>query len=259
MKKIVALLILVIVHTAFQEKPVTSADVITLVADEWCPYNCSPNTDTPGFMVEIAQYAFERAGHTIEYTIIPWSRAIQGTRTGRYDGIIGVGRDEAPDLIFPDHELGLAAHTFFVKQGTSWKYTGLDSLEQISLGVIKDYSYGNFYEIYIKPNEGNDKKIQTVTGETGLMQNTKKLLVGRIDALIEDRSVFQYFFKHTKIPNHFLEAGIAYKEKVYIAFSPIHSDAKKYAKILSNAMQELRANGKLNEILIKYSLYNWIE
>lgn len=259
MKKIVVLLIIVIAYTAFQENSVTYADDITLVADEWCPYNCSPNTDSPGFMVEIAQYTFERAGYTIKYAIIPWTRAIHGTRTGMYDGIVGVGREEAPDFIFPDLELGLAAHAFFVKNGTSWKYTGLESLEQISLGVIKDYSYGDLYEIYIKPNEGNDKKIQTVTGATGLMQNTKKLMMGRIDALVEDPSVFQYFLKQTKVPNHFVEVGVAYKEKVYIAFSPKHADGKKYAKILSDSMQELRSTGKLNEILKKYELYDWIE
>ena len=259
MRKITIIVTMIVALTALHDHPVAYADVITLVADEWCPYNCTPDTDHPGFMIEIAQYAFEQAGHTIAYTTIPWARAIQKTRSGQYDGIVGTGLDETPDFIFPEHELGLAAHTFFVKQGASWKYTGLDSLEQISLGVTRGYSYGNLFEVYIQPNQGDPERIQIVSGETGLMQNIRKLLLERVDAIIEDRSVFQYYLHQTKNTNRFSEAGVAYLEKVYIAFSPKNPSAKQYARILSNAMMALRASGKLTEILERYGLHDWAE
>ena len=31
------------------------ADEVVLLADAWCPYNCEPGSDTPGFMIEIAR------------------------------------------------------------------------------------------------------------------------------------------------------------------------------------------------------------
>lgn len=258
-KKISLFIIMLVVFTVFQTSSETCADVITLVADEWCPYNCVPNTDTPGFMIEIAKYAFERLGHTIHYTLIPWTRAIRGTREGHYDGIVGTGRKETHDFVFPEHELGFAVHIFYVKQGAAWKYTGLGSLEQISLGVIRDYSYGNLYETYIKPNKADENRIQMVSGNTGLIRNIKKLLAGRIDALVEDRAVFQYFLYQTKTPDRFAEAGVAYEEKVYIAFSPDHPHAQRYAKILSDAIVELRTSGKLDTILGKYGLRDWVQ
>ena len=259
MKKFMLFLAMTAVLTAFIETSPTHADVITLVADEWCPYNCTPDTDHPGFMIEIAQYAFEQAGHTIVYATMPWARAIQKTRSGKYDGIVGAGREETPDFIFPGHELGLAAHAFFVKRGASWKYAGLESLEQISLGVTRGYSYGNLYEIYIQPNEANVERIQIVSGETALMQNIRKLMLERVDAIIEDRTVFEYYLHQTKTPNRFSEAGVAYLEKVYIAFSPKNPDADKYARILTNAMMALRVSGKLTAILEKYGLHDWAE
>jgi polar amino acid transport system substrate-binding protein len=133
----------------------------------------------------------------------------------------------------------------------------LASLEEISLGVIRDYSYGNLYETYIEPNKADGKRIQMVSGAVGLMQNIKKLLAGRIDALIEDRAVFQNFLYQANIPDQFTEAGVAYEEDVYIAFSPSHPHATKYAGILSSAVAELRASGKLATILRKYGLNDW--
>lgn len=259
MKKRTAIFNLIIVFIIFQTSSVAYSDVITLVADKWCPYNCTPKTKLPGFIIEIARYAFERAGHTIEYDVVPWARAIKKTRAGVYDGIVGTGSRETPDFIFPEYELGFAAHTFYVKKGKNWNYTGLKSLDQISIGVIRDYSYGDLYNTYIKFHQDDESKVQIVSGETGLGQNISKLLINRIDALIEDRTVFQYHLYKTKTPNDFLEVGVAYTEKVYIAFSPLNKNAKMYANILSNSMNELRASKKLNEILGRYGVKDWVE
>lgn len=39
---------------------VKAEEVITLVADEWCPYNCVPNSEKPGYAIEIAQEIFNK-------------------------------------------------------------------------------------------------------------------------------------------------------------------------------------------------------
>ena len=233
------------------------ADEIVLVADEWCPYNCSPDSEHKGFMVEIAEYSFARKGHTIHYAIVPWKRAIQGTRDGRYDGIIGAGKNETPDFIFPDMEIGLSRHTFYVNRGTTWKYSDLDSLEGITLGVVNNYSYGNLFNDYIQPNKNDSDKIQIVSGENALASNIRKLQMGRIDATIEDRLVFQHYLKENNIPDRFSEAGIAYVEAVYICFSPRRVKAHEYADIITSGMRELRASGKLDQILEKYGITDW--
>ena len=236
--------------------PSLAADEIVLVADQWCPYNCAPEDGRPGFMVEIAEYAFAKEGHTVTYRTLPWARAIVSVREGMYHGIIGAGRDETPDFIFPDIEQGRATHTFFVKTGDSWKYEGLASLSEINLGVITHYSYGSLYEDYIKPNKGSER-VQLVGGQNALGKNIKKLLHGRIDALIEDRNVFRYHLNKTSTPDVFSEAGVAYAEMVYIAFSPKSKTSETHAKILSNGMRELRATGKLAEILTQYGVDDW--
>ena len=40
-------------------------DEIILVADEWCPYNCTPGENKQGYIVEIAKHALESEGHKV--------------------------------------------------------------------------------------------------------------------------------------------------------------------------------------------------
>jgi polar amino acid transport system substrate-binding protein len=233
------------------------ADEILLVADEWCPFNCRQDSEKKGFMVEIAEYSFAKKGHTVKYVTVPWKRAIFGTRNGQYDGIIGAGKYETPDFIFPGIEIGLSRHTFYVKKGATWKYSDIKSLENITLGVINNYSYGNLFNEYIEPNKNNPEKVQIVSGENALALNIKKLQIGRIDAVIEDQAVFKHYLHRTKTQNEFLEAGLAYIEAVYISFSPQLKKANEYADILTGGMKELRKSGKLAKILKKYGLDDW--
>ena len=67
----------------------TNADEITLAADLWCPYNCQPKEENPGFLIEIAKYSLEKQGHTVKYHLVPWQRAIRMVRKGQYHGLVG--------------------------------------------------------------------------------------------------------------------------------------------------------------------------
>jgi polar amino acid transport system substrate-binding protein len=165
--------------------------------------------------------------------------------------IRGAGRTETPDFVFPDIELGLARHTFCVKRGNPWRYGGLDTLKTITLGVIKNYSYGDLFEVYIEPNQDNPKRIQVISGEQGLALNIQKLEENKIEAIIEDRAVFEHYLQETNISNNFSEDGIAYMEEVYIAFSPKLKKAQAYAAILTQGMNALRKSNRLAEILQK--------
>lgn len=235
-----------------------NSKIITLVADEWCPYNCDLNDEKPGFIVEIANEIFQKQGYTIEYIEASWNRAIFGTRSGQFDGIIGTGKLETPDFIFPETEQGLAQHTFYVLSGNTWQYSNYRSLDSITIGAIENYSYGSFWNSYIAPNKDDKQKVQIISGETPLLRNLKKLQAGRIDVTIEDKNVMNYFFTINNLSIKVVPAGLVKSEKIYIAFSPKNENADLYTKILDLGMTELRKSGRLAEILAKYNLKDWI-
>ncbi len=133
----------------------------------------------------------------------------------------------------------------------------MDSLEKAAIGVIKDYSYGEIFDKYVKDNSKNSKRIQIVFGADAFKSNSKKLMIGRLTAFVEDKMVAFSYLKKMGMTDKVTIAGELSKDNVYIAFSPKRKTSKKYAKILSDGMVRLRKSGKLNKILAKYGLKDW--
>lgn len=229
-----------------------AADTITLVADNWCPYNCGAADANPGILIEVAKYALTKAGHTVEYSNVPWARAIEDSRSGKYTGIVGAYKDDAPDFVFPEKGIMPSSNDFFVKSGSAWKFSGIASLDTVSLGTIKDYSYGEEIDTYVTANVSNPAKVQVAGGDDALTKNIEKLLAGRVDVLIEDAAVMNYELKTSGKTGQVSEAGAFGGDDVYIAFSPANPKAAEFAKALSEGLKELEANGELAKIKAKY-------
>lgn len=237
-------------------------EAITIVADHWCPYNCDPLSDKPGYMIEIAQKAFRRHGITVEYQTMPWTRAIEETRLFKHTAIVGASQNDAPDFVFPKIPQGWMENVFYVIKGSKWRYSGEPSLEHISFGAVADYAYGNPIDAYIEKHKDDLKRVQLVAGDNALDLNIKKLMAGRIDALIEDEHVMNYYLsqRSAAIREKLMEAGSlppSRQSSLYIAFSPEAPEAKKYADILTKELEKMRKSGELKKILDRYSVSDW--
>ena len=212
---------------------------VTLVADKWCPFNCSDERQNRGILVERGAAALAVSGIAVEYIEMPWSRAIIGVRDGTYDGIVGAGPAETPDFHFPPEPLGFARHSFFTLPSSNWRYQGLESLEDIRLGVIQDYSYGGLYDAYIRPNEDELSRLVILRGNSVLPRLIRMLELGRIDALVAEEAVLDYHFAVRGRTNPLRYAGLANKEPLYIAFSPATKDGEALARALGMGLRTL--------------------
>ena len=254
--RIVFLFAIVILYLPFSN---AMADNLVIAADRWCPYNCAPNTAKPGYMVEIAQRTLAKAGHTVEYKLVPWARAVKEGREGKLTGIIGAYVDDAPDFVFPKNELAMSGDVVFVLKEKNWTYRDISSLPGMSIGVIKGYAYSSEeLNDYIKKYGNDDKKIQFVFGDNPCEANIRKLAAGRMDAVIESPAVFWYTATQMKMKDKFKSAGsISRPKEAYIAFSPANAKSKEYARILSDGIDAMRKSGELKTILEKYGLDDW--
>ncbi|WP_077530081.1 substrate-binding periplasmic protein [Vreelandella utahensis] len=245
--------LLLLAPPAWGETDGEDLPAITLVADVWCPFNCAPDAESPGILVEIARQALLLEGYRVDYQSMPWRRAIRGVRNGNFHGIIGAGPAETPDFHFPDQPLAMAHHSLFTLPGSNWTYMALDSLASIRLGVIQEYSYGGLYDDYIQPNETNDERLMVLSGNEVLPRLIQLLEMGRIDALAAEEKVLEYHYRQQGRINPLRNAGLAYQEELYIAFSPAKPDGGELADALSRGMAKLREQGMVADILNDYS------
>lgn len=235
------------------------ADVITIRADEWAPYNGVPNSAQPGYAIELAQAIFTKAGHTIEYKNLNWARATKEVLAGKYTCAIGAITSDIPGAIFPEEPMGASQNAFFVKKGTAWRFNGVDSLKSVSVAIIRDYSYGDDFDAYLNSVK-DTRKVQVVSGDTPLNLNLKKLMAGRVDVVIEDKNVFNAKATEMGISDKVEFAGTVASnssDDLFLAFSPKNPKSKEYAKIWDEGIRTMRANGALQKILAKYGLEDW--
>lgn len=240
------------------------ADTIRIKADEWCPFNCLPDSDSKGYMIEVAERIFQKAGHQLKYEVMPWSRSIEHARKGKIEGIVGATKGEVPDFIFPEEEFGISLDSFYVKRGNPWRFKGVESLDGMKVGIQNDYEYGERIDKYFAAHMDSGR-IQAAPGDEPVRLNIRKLVKGRVDAVIEDKLVFLYNAKEAGLLDQVEEAGSNpiinpsdYQAvQVYIAFSPKNPKSGEYARILSEGIREMRASGEFQKILDKYGLKDW--
>lgn len=244
------------VALCFMASGLAFADTITLLADEWCPYNCDPKSPNPGYMIEVAKLAFESKGHKVDYKLINWERALQMVKEGKATAAVGADSTELEKGVYPTESLGNTINAFFVPAASTWKYAGPDSLKGQKVGVIKGYPYEDNIEAFFKANPG---VADYVSGDTATETNIKKLGAGRINSYIENIAVFNNKVKEMGMTGKFKNAGATASEAtpIFIAFSPAQATSAGYAKILSDKITELRASGELKKILAKYGVDDW--
>lgn len=242
-----------IIPTATSTKP-----IIRIVGDSWCPYNCAPDSDYPGYAIEISKEIFENAGYQFRYELTPWSRAVQGVMDGTYDGAIGATKGDIPEAIYPDNELGYSKNSLFIRKGFEWKYEGIDSLKQIHLGVVKNYFYSDEVNQYLDENQGSPQ-IDFLYNDDTVLMNLSKLTDKKIDVYIEDDNIVAFAINHNTMDSNLFDSvdTVGQVDPFYIAFSPQKENSVELAKILSDGIQEMRESGRLSQILKRYGLQDW--
>jgi len=234
---------------------VLKAETITFVADEYCPYNCTPESENPGYLVEVLQSIFQEHDYEIKYVLAnSFDESIEQTRNGKYNAILSVLKIDVPDFIFPEHAQGVVDNVFYTRKDSTWRYTGLDSLKEVKLGHISGYNYSKEIDHYIATTYKESNMVQSVSGPSAFLHNLKKLRYKQIDTLIEDRYVIEHHYKQVNEENPFKVAGRLFIKDLFIGFSPKRKESQKYAKILSDGMKTIQENGVLDAILKKYGL-----
>lgn len=233
------------------EKPVEKTLIIA--ADEWCPINCEAG-DRPGVGIEIARRIFEPRGYIVEYTLMPWARALSLIRNGDIDAVIGANKNDDPTLLFPHAPLARMTDDFYVLKNKAFVYDGVHSLKNQRLGVIADYGYSDAVEKLLRDGGAIPGIVQQVGGDRALEQNIRKLLAGRIDVLIESRIVMDRKMRLMGVTDQIRRIGGVPQGNIYLAFSKHRAASPDLVRIFDEGIKTLQADGTLTLLYSQYGV-----
>ncbi|MBF0110208.1 MAG: transporter substrate-binding domain-containing protein [Magnetococcales bacterium] len=235
--------------------PVALAEVITLRADSWCPYNCDPESDRPGILIEIAKEILGPAGHSIDYRLMPWSRTLNEVLKGNISGAVGVIPSEAPELIYGANPLAYDKPGFAFNKGMEFSYRGPSSLDPFRIAVIRDYHYDDGeIDAYLQAHQTDSTRIQPNAGDNAGMANLKKLLSHRVDLVLDSHDVLAHLVHRHHLGQKVELYAIDRWTGIHIGFSPVKPESRNLANLLSSGIPSLRRQGRLAEIFARYGL-----
>lgn len=235
-------------------------DTIVIAADPWCPHNCEAGSEHEGYMVDLARDILGEAGYTVDYVNLSWARALQMTREGQLDAVVGAFTTDAPGLVFPDTPQGRSSIALFTHPDNTWHYNGIESLHDQQLLVINGYSYTEALDRYIEENQADQEKVWVISGPSPLNRAIGLLEQNRTDIFVEDEYVMAWWAMSTgKAANPPRESGRIGMTDAFVAFSPAREDAKELAQLLSEGTRQRIADGRVQQILDRYGLTLWTE
>ncbi len=175
MKVLITFLVLIIVSQF------AAAEKITLTNGEWAPY-MSEKLKHYGYISRVVKEAFAEEGVEVQYVFLPWKRAYEEAKIGKYQGSIiwGINDERAADFLFSDTvaELGTG---IFHKKGKAIEWNKPEDLGKYKIGGVVGYAYG------IEELEKQGVvKLDRIPDDKA---NYKKLSAGRIDIVLEDTEV----------------------------------------------------------------------
>ncbi len=242
--------------------------VITLAADEWCPYNCVEDDKAkPGYIIEIAQAILSKAGYTVEYRTMAFQRAMQEVLAGSLSGAVCIDYATAAEAeaLFQKTSgkktsfaqtvpVGMPSVSIYTASNSAWTFDPANPEVSVKalggkVGIPQGYSFD------LSPVLQKQGLLVEIAGDAPMQQLLKMLDSGRVAAIMDDNAVIAYEASQMGLTNKIRFAGNAETPLACtIGFNAAHQD---YVDLFNKGIAELRASGELAKILQRYNVNDW--
>ncbi|MDU0355332.1 transporter substrate-binding domain-containing protein [Paraglaciecola aquimarina] len=194
---------------------------IQLASTDWCPYTCANDISNRGIVHDYVEYIFSQKDIALKVSSFPWARAIRQVEGGKLDGLLTAVPAKGRNLIYTEIPIMSYQMCFFGAQDSQWQYKNQDSLRDVRLGVIAEYSYGEPVDTFVKNKHKTGNVIELNT-RLAIQQLISLVAAGRIDVLIEDKNVMDWHLKNThhSLLDQFKNLGCLQESPFYLAMSP---------------------------------------
>ncbi|MCK5719171.1 MAG: transporter substrate-binding domain-containing protein [Thiomargarita sp.] len=248
MKKIIFLLIITLFYSASS----FAGKRFTLLTVDFPPYYGEKLTNQ-GWVSEIVKTALEAKGYEVEIRFVPWVKAVEDTKAGYYDALLGAYRTpERAEYYYFSAPIAQARTGFFKRRDVDISFKKLTDLKGYKIGVVKGYATSKEFDTadYLTKIEMNDLG-------AGLIALSK----GKIDLMADSQAVGKYHLKLLEARNHgiikkieFIKPVLA-MNKLYVAISKNAANATQKLIDFNQGLRKIYMNGSFRKIKKKHKKY----
>ena len=221
------------------------AETLTFASTEFPPYIIKQGDDISGFQIELTRELCHRLGFEAQFTVVPWTRALEYVKTGTVDGILAPvwSEDRAEYIYFTEQPIGHERISIMSLKGAGIKAKSLDDIKNELIGVISSYRYGKTFD--------DNKALQKIASYTNDAL-LKKLDIGRYRIIASDEYVINYVAKRAGHPE--LETIFNLNDTPqYMGFSKTSGQrGQDLAKRFSQAIHDMQQDGTMEKLRKKY-------
>jgi polar amino acid transport system substrate-binding protein len=234
-------------------RPVLAADTaLQLATLEYPPYISATDQGAQGLTVDIVKTAFARMGKPIAITFYPITRGQYMLLNGGADAFFSIKKtpEREQSMLFPQKPLISQDYVFFVRKGSPWRFNGnFNSLAEARIGVVGTTSYGSRFD---SAREADTfKRLDTTTSHE---TNLRKLLAGRVDAVICSRLVGLYYLGQLNARQEVEISGPPVETTVsYLVFTR-RQDNTALARQFDQALESMERDGTLRQLNNAYPM-----
>lgn len=219
---------------------------LTIVFEDYPPYEYVQDNKVKGINMDITREAFKRMGVTVSFEPRPWKRALlelkQGEILALSSGFINEERLEF--AIFPSEPLAMEVNVIAVKKDSDMQVKALGDLAGHSVGVVREYTYGQTFDTL--------KGYQRVEANS-MHQLVDMLLNNRMDAMIGNRDVIRHIAKETGRMDDIKFIYEVGRAPLYLFFSRMRGkEAADLAAAFGKTIKGMHADGTFEAIQKKY-------
>ncbi|WP_179958252.1 substrate-binding periplasmic protein [Chitinimonas arctica] len=218
-----------------------------MITTEYPPY-CASDLPEQGVFTALTQAAFKAAGYDSTVLFRPWARALAEARTGQHDALLAVWYQAEREkyLVFTDPLWTNQIGFFGRVEQAGLAVQPLSGLKRYRIGVVRGYA---------NPPEFDAADLTTDLSVDDLF-NLKKLLAGRVDLALIDKTLADYLIR-SKLPE---AAGkLIWREPpvatmpLYVAIPRSRPDYRKRLADFNRGLAEIRRNGEYDRIVKRHA------
>ncbi len=222
---------------------------IILATDNYPPYFGS-GMENGGYFTEITILAFQTVGYECEVKFLPWKRAYELAKQGKYDGVLGIFQTEER-IPFFEFSVPVAESklSFFTKKERSISWSKINDLKPCRIGHIMGYHYTEDFN-----SADYLKKIKAYN----IVGCINMLMRNQVDIIIATDSVLTIYL-NTEFP----EYADALKmigspltiNKMYVSISKKIIDHQKIILDFNHGLTLIKKDGRFEKIKKEHGVY----